>query len=667
MIVTQENWVDCQNKIGNKATNLFKLVQIGLNVPLFVVVDSDTLTEIFKGDKDLINEKLKTLKNEIVHKLKSKYFAVRSSAFLEDSSSQSLAGQFITKLGVVIEGLPQALEQVWNQADQYLNSADNQFAIIVQEFIEPQLAGITFTRNPSGSREMVIEYIKGRGELIVSGKVKPKSIILNWESSAKEILPGLGKVIEDFKKVEAVFGHPQDIEWCYANGKWYFLQTRSITTIDKNCFEGIQYLENNLPKGEFYLVKNEITEIAPRPSNFTQDILEILYGENGPIQKVYRKYKIQYLPDNIFKIIGNELYLDKNKEIKTLLPSFIYKKQKPVFNSLGKLNTSLVNAFRINRILPADNVLIFNKLKEKYESIWENDFETAIKKFSEDYELVFEINLMAGLYLNKLKTALNGQKIKITDILGENPFDIELPKLTAREEMLGNSLEISDESAFVGKTNINYVLADFNLKWEKIPAWQKSALETLINKTIVFERLRELGRWLIVKNNSKIREILFKKADENGFKNKTNIYFAGINEIKPGSLTENNLNQIKEDYHKFDRFEFPNIISSDIIESVKKIEMVSSGSAEGTLVDKFVEGQKDQIIYTKNLVPTLAKYFKKINGIVAENGSLLSHLAIVARENRIPVMINVDIHKLNFKIGDKVYMDGKNIEIKKVG
>ena len=667
MIVTQENWANYQDKIGNKANNLFKLMRIGLNVPQFVVISSDSLTDIFKSDKDLLSEKLKTLKNEIAQKLKSRYFAVRSSAFLEDSTNKSLAGQFMTKLDVTLEGIPQALEQVWNQADQYLNCAENQFAIIVQEFIEPQLAGITFTRNPIGSREMVIEYTKGRGELIVSGKVKPKSIKLNWESSVIDILPGLGKVIEDFKKVEAVFGHPQDIEWCYANSKWYFLQTRSITTIDQNCFEGIKYLENNLSRGEFYLVKNEITEIAPRPSKFTQDILEILYGENGPIQKVYQKYKIQYLPKNIFKIIGNELYLDKNKEIKTLLPSFIYKKQRPVFNSLGKLGTSLANVFRINRIIPADNVLIFNKLEEEYESIWENDFETAIKKFSEDYELVFEINLMAGLYLNKLKTVLDGQKIKITDILGENPFDIELPKLTKKEEMLGNSLEIGDESAFVGKTSINYAFADFKPKWEKIPAWQKSALETLINKTIIFERLRELGRWLIVKNNSKIREILFIKAAENGFENKTNIYFAGINEIKSGSLTENNLNQIKEDYHKFDRFEFPNIISSDIVESFEKIEMVSSGSAEGILVDKFVEGQKDQIIYTKNLVPTLAKYFKKINGIIAENGSLLSHLAIVARENRIPVMINVDIHKLKLKIGDKVNMDGKKVEIKKVG
>ena len=88
----------------------------------------------------------------------------------------------MTKLDVTLEGIPQALEQVWNQADQYLNCAENQFAIIVQEFIEPQLAGITFTRNPIGSREMVIEYTKGRGELIVSGKVKPKSIKLNWES-----------------------------------------------------------------------------------------------------------------------------------------------------------------------------------------------------------------------------------------------------------------------------------------------------------------------------------------------------------------------------------------------------------------------------------------------------------------------------------------------------
>ena len=37
MIVTQENWANYQDKIGNKANNLFKLMRICLNVPQFVV------------------------------------------------------------------------------------------------------------------------------------------------------------------------------------------------------------------------------------------------------------------------------------------------------------------------------------------------------------------------------------------------------------------------------------------------------------------------------------------------------------------------------------------------------------------------------------------------------------------------------------------------------
>lgn len=33
------------------------------------------------------------------------------------------------------------------------------------------------------------------------------------------------------RKIEAYFGYPQDIEWCWADNKFYILQSRPITTL----------------------------------------------------------------------------------------------------------------------------------------------------------------------------------------------------------------------------------------------------------------------------------------------------------------------------------------------------------------------------------------------------------------------------------------------------
>ena len=55
------------------------------------------------------------------------------------------------------------------------------------------------------------------------------------------------------------------------------------------------------------------------------------------------------------------------------------------------------------------------------------------------------------------------------------------------------------------------------------------------------------------------------------------------------------------------------------------------------------------------LSPDLVKYFDKIKGIIAKEGSVLSHLAIMARERRIPVVV---VHDKEIVIGEKIKIDG---------
>jgi len=67
-----------------------------------------------------------------------------------------------------------------------------------------------------------------------------------------------------------------------------------------------------------------------------------------------------------------------------------------------------------------------------------------------------------------------------------------------------------------------------------------------------------------------------------------------------------------------------------------------------------VEGKK--ILITKILSPDLVQFFPKIEGILSEEGGLLSHLAIMAREEGIPVISGFSLGKI--KRGDTVEMDG---------
>jgi rifampicin phosphotransferase len=202
--------------------------------------------------------------------------AVRSSATAEDLPTASFAGQQDTYLNVV--GLAAVLEHVsrcWaslftERAVTYRqrNGFDHrqvQMAVVVQQMVFPQAAGILFTADPVTSNRKVvsIEASFGLGEALVAGLVNPDVYqVRDGEVVAKTIatkqlaiyaqpaggtrelaiepasqqqpaltdaqIVGLAQL---GRRIEAHFGHPQDIEWCLADGGFQIVQSRPITTL----------------------------------------------------------------------------------------------------------------------------------------------------------------------------------------------------------------------------------------------------------------------------------------------------------------------------------------------------------------------------------------------------------------------------------------------------
>lgn len=202
-------------------------------------------------------------------------FAVRSSGGLEDGIHRSWAGQFDTFLNVPGPDIPSFLRMCWAspfspRALVYATSACVDplaagIAVIVQEFVDADLAGTVFTQHPvtQDPDVLVIEAAFGLGEALVGGKVTPDTYVVRKEDltilernlsrqrlktvarlgggtllveteppdrqRAKLSEAQLRQIAEVSLVIEHHFGLPQDVEFCCRGPDLFVLQARPVT------------------------------------------------------------------------------------------------------------------------------------------------------------------------------------------------------------------------------------------------------------------------------------------------------------------------------------------------------------------------------------------------------------------------------------------------------
>ena len=203
-------------------------------------------------------------------------YAVRSSATAEDMPTASFAGQQDTYLNVVgPAAILQHVSRCWaslftERAVTYrLHSGFDHrkvhMAVVVQQMVFPQAAGVLFTADPVTSNRKVasVEASFGLGEALVSGlvnadvyKVRDGEVVAKAVATKRLAIhasPAGGTqeqaieperqeqpVLTDAqvvrlaqlgRRIEAHFGRPQDIEWCLTGDDFQIVQSRPITTL----------------------------------------------------------------------------------------------------------------------------------------------------------------------------------------------------------------------------------------------------------------------------------------------------------------------------------------------------------------------------------------------------------------------------------------------------
>ena len=206
-----------------------------------------------------------------------KYVAVRSSATAEDLPGASFAGQQDTYLNIrgepaVLEAVKRCWASLWTaramayRARQNIAPDEVALAVVVQELVFAEAAGVMFTANPVNGRrdELMITAAWGLGEAIVSGAVTPDTITVNKstrrtarrETAEKRIMTVRTEAGTDERpvpdrlkkapvlnnarvkelarlglEIEKLYAAPMDIEWALADGKFAIVQARPVTAL----------------------------------------------------------------------------------------------------------------------------------------------------------------------------------------------------------------------------------------------------------------------------------------------------------------------------------------------------------------------------------------------------------------------------------------------------
>ena len=266
------------------------LIETGIEQPLFSnlenlnVDDNNALEQASKKARALVMKakmpaSLKDRIRESYQKLNGggMVVAVRSSATAEDLPDASFAGQQETYLNIKGEkNLLDAVQKCWAslygaraiyyRAKQGFDDRSVNIAVVVQQMINSEKAGVMFTSHPvTGEPLTIIEGSWGLGEAVVSGSVSPDKyvydqrtgnvidkliaqkkteIVSDGEHGTKTLEIGRERqetpVLSDDevarlatygKVAETHYGIPQDVEWSIVGDTIYILQSRPITTI----------------------------------------------------------------------------------------------------------------------------------------------------------------------------------------------------------------------------------------------------------------------------------------------------------------------------------------------------------------------------------------------------------------------------------------------------
>lgn len=432
------------------------------------------------------------------------------------------------------------------------------------------------------------------------------------------------------------------------------------------------------PFSMFY--QSEAAALVEFPTPFTASVISRLFSFDGSQGIAYKslglpitKYKtddyVNYLFSRIYLDIGYEnIFFYQNLGLRYISEGK-YPELRPLRNIFGRIIGSLRNAFVHANILQQKQQTI-DKAQSLFERLYPHQqlqqqvgppltrLFSLVKKFAEDYAVIFELSYLEGLIAQTLPQAevatipptSNDLYVESTEAFGSK--DITVTEIIERFGTRGfNDFEFASP------------------RWYEIPDVlqrllypQKQPVQQL-NTQPLSPRAIELQKIITLKDNLRlaitiyidaIRKTLISIAKEHALTSDLVFYLTldDIERLKPSEWNDT-AHRRKLEYDRGREVYLPRFISRDAVEQEDSIHIktqykaipVSTGNVTAPIF-KVTNAEKDTphgvIILLPHAGPEFTIFYKNAVGIIFQKGGILSHGAIIAREMRIPAVVCTD-------------------------
>ncbi|HEY8526248.1 MAG TPA: PEP/pyruvate-binding domain-containing protein [Acidimicrobiales bacterium] len=590
----------------------------------------------------------------------------RSSSVVEDTAASSMAGQFESVIG--IDGFDAFCEAVSAVLDSRARAGaeDHPIAVLVQPLIEPRFGGVMFGCDPVTGRSdrRVVTAVEGGPEPLVSGEVDGSRYLLDPDSGkALEFhandgpkLPAadLRRLVALSAEVNTVYGGPQDVEWAIdTDGTLWLLQSRPVTTEIRG-----------VPQGPVY-GPGPVAETFPAPLTELERDLWV-----PPLREAVREAVLLAGTATRAEVEASEVVVcvDGHVAIDLRLAGEIRPKQglASKLNPVASLRR-LRGAWRIGRLRAALPQLAENLLDRT-----DHDLE-AVPPLRD----LTSRQLIALLYRSQaVLRALHAHEIlmgMLTDTGGNRMTgaSVALRVLAeARQDGLRDA-EILERSPTVLALTAPRVAPMPELPEEATPIHVATPeCQRCSDNGILREALRLRVRWM--------QELSGRAAWE-----------LGVRLTATGDLTEPELirhmtldhveavatkravivpSLVATHDHDFGAplpawFQLSDLgkpIRAQCDSEVGGGTGAGGGAGRGPVTYDANDPPVGSVLVTTTLSPGLGPLLPRLRGIVAETGSVLSHLAILAREAGVPTVVGYASATSDLPEGAIVHVDGES-------
>ena len=593
--------------------------------------------------------------------------------------------------------------------------------ILVQQMVDAEYAGVLFTRDPQAPGMSMVEMVRGCGEDLVSGRVTPETFRFgrfSGQGQEGETPPiDLQDLLALGQQIEALFDTPQDIEWTFADGRFQIVQSRDITTLGAlseaetlRVTEWSRLLERfaDADAAETVLEQDEMSEVLPRPTPLSFSLMGSLWAPGGSVDLACRDLGVPYdLPEgpngHLVTVFGRTFVDVRLKETMKLRLTSSQARR------LRKRAAEMPESFRSHTLADLHQRLAYWQALD-YRKLPVNHLRDTIAELQDYlvhqvYVEAEKVNILAGFAMTEATAAAAGdQQLKSCLMHAELPHApsailaacVKLPeeerKHQALQQMGHRALPDYELSAprYAEAPSLLWPLLDnpvLPLNVQNTPPTSlPGELADVINLAIDLQDLKEQAKHEALRLFAELRRACLALGEATGLEDL--IFHLEMDELLtcafPVSAELIARAETRRDQGKLMR-KAPSVAASL---SLRDCELASLGEqapqADGALVGTCVSGegavsgrvywveddegdpetlfadfQDGDILVCRMVSPAWLPWVQRSGAVLSEVGGWLSHMAIVAREKKIMMLVACK--------GLPLLQDGQNVTVSATG